>query len=670
MGHGVIRLSAARAFFVALAIFFSGHGASFSQPAAETFFSSANVQKVSMSPNGRWLASLVGGGAMRDRLVLTDLEEKEPPRILAVLKTADVSSFSWVDDNWLTYSVASYEERSGKRKAPGLLAVNRAGDRTRLLIRRDYERDIGDRVGARVLYPDHFPLARGKAGTNEIVIGHGNYDPVRRSELTHVTPLALDIESGATRKLVDQAIPNVTSWLFDWQGRARLALSGEEPGFSSIYWSDGTQSVWKKIAKFAWLKEEWEPAFVANDALFVYRATGANNEKELYRFDFGTGKPESEPWISTPGFDATGSPIFASQSGELVGVRLRAQSSTTVWVAPALQAIQQQIDAALPGRVNVIECGPCQDPRQVLVRSYTDRDPGQFLLFYPKEGRMERIAVARNGVDSDQAHALQLHRFVARDGLKIPVWVTGAPPSGKPSKPAIVLVHGGPWVRGGEWMWDATAQFLASRGYVVIEPEFRGSTGYGQRHFRAGWKQWGQTMQDDVSDALQFAVAQGWADKQRACIAGASYGGYAALMGAAKTPEQYRCVVSWVGVSDPSLMFALHWSDTPEEAKKHSLPTLIGDPVADAAMLSAHSPLQQAARIKAPVLLAYGVQDRRVPIEHGYRMRAALESAGNAPVWLEYDGEGHGWQRLETKLDFWNNVERFLSKHLGPKTGD
>lgn len=656
------RLGLVLSVVLALALF--GHGAAASQPAAETFFSNANVQNVTMSPSGRWLASLVGGGGMRDRLVLTDLEEKEPPRILAVLKTADVSSFSWVDDNWLTYSVSSYEERSGKRKAPGLLAVNRAGDRTRLLIRRDYEKEVGDRVGARVLYPDHFLMARGKAGTNEIVVGHANFDPVGRSELTHVTPLALDIENGATRKLVDQAIPNVTSWLLDWQGQPRLALSSEEPGYTSIYWSDGPQSAWRKIAKFAWLKEGWEPAFVANDNLFVYRSTGPNSEKELYRFDFATGKPEPEPWISTPGFDATASPIFSPQSGALVGVRLRAQSTTTVWIEPTLQAIQQQIDTALPGRVNVFQCGPCHNPRQVLVRSYTDRDPGQFLLFYPNDGRLERVAVARTAVDPDQAHTVQLHRFAARDGMEIPVWVTGAPANGKAPKPAIVLVHGGPWARGGDWRWDADAQFLASRGYVVIEPEFRGSTGYGQRHFRAGWKQWGQTMQDDVSDALQYAVAQGWADKQRACIAGASYGGYAALMGAAKTPEQYRCVVSWVGVTDPSLMFALHWSDIPEEAKNHSMPTLIGDPVSDAAMLSAHSPLKQAARIKAPVLLAYGVQDRRVPIEHGHRMRAALESAGNAPVWLEYDGEGHGWQRLETKLDFWNNVERFLSKHL------
>lgn len=650
---------------VALTLGLGLGGARAEQPPLEVFFSNANVQAIKMSPNGRWLVSLVGGGGLRDRLVLTDLDDKEPPRILAALKTADVSAFDWVDDNWLTYSVSSYEERNGKRKAPGLLAVNRAGDRTKLLIRRDYEREVGDRVGARVLFPDHYRLANGKPGSNEIIVGHVNYDSHRFDAEQHITPLALDIESGSTRKLVNQSLTQVSQWRFDQQGRARLAISQEVPGKNSVYWSDGVEPTWKKIAQFDWLAADWEPAFVADDRLFVYQNSGKNGEKELYRFDFAAGKPEAEPWISTPGFDALAVPVFAAPSDSLVGVRLAVHSNTMVWTAPALKAIQQHIDEALPGRVNLIQCGPCNNPSRVLVHSYTDRDPGQYLIFHPKEGRLERIAIARANVQSDDSHPVQLQRFTARDGMEIPLWVTGAPPQGQPPKPTIVLVHGGPWVRGGDWRWDAEAQFLASRGYVVLQPEFRGSTGYGHTLFRAGWKQWGQAMQDDVSDALQYAVKQGWADGKRACIAGASYGGYAALMGAAKTPDQYRCVVAWVGVTDPTLLFKLHWSDIAPEVKAYSMPTLIGDPNSDAQMLSANSPLQHAGRIKSPVLLAYGIQDRRVPIEHGRQMRAALETAGNAPIWIEYDGEGHGWSRLETRLDYWGQVERFLAKHLG-----
>lgn len=235
---------------------------------------------------------------------------------------------------------------------------------------------------------------------------------------------------------------------------------------------------------------------------------------------------------------------------------------------------------------------------------------------------------------------------------------------GTQPRPAVVLVHGGPWSRGGAWRWDPDAQFLATRGYVVIEPEFRGSTGYGNKHYRDGWKQWGQRMQDDVTDALKFAVDKGWVDPKKVCIAGASYGGYSALMGIAKTPEQYKCAVAWVAVSDPRLMYTVHWSDISDRSKLFSMPDMVGDLEKDAPMLKANSPVELAPRMKTPLLLAYGAKDWRVPIVHGEKMRAALTDAGNPPVWVVYDDEGHGWHRTRNKVDFWTRVERFLSQHL------
>lgn len=171
-------------------------------------------------------------------------------------------------------------------------------------------------------------------------------------------------------------------------------------------------------------------------------------------------------------------------------------------------------------------------------------------------------------------------------------------------------------------------------------------------------------MQDDVSDALAFAVRQGWVDASRVCIAGASYGGYGTLMGLVKDPAQYRCGVAWVGVSDPLLMYTAHWSDMTRQNRLHTMPQLVGDPVAEAGMLKAVSPLERAAEIKAPVLLAYGGRDRRVPLDHGTRMRDALTRAGNPPEWIVYDDEGHGFFRPENMADFWARVEAFLARHL------
>jgi dipeptidyl aminopeptidase/acylaminoacyl peptidase len=276
------------------------------------------------------------------------------------------------------------------------------------------------------------------------------------------------------------------------------------------------------------------------------------------------------------------------------------------------------------------------------------------------------VGERRKGSVPGSMATVDFHRFAARDGLSIPVFVTW--PAGTPAGqklPAVVLVHGGPGVRGGHWAWDPMTQFLASRGYAVLAPEFRGGTGFGAKHHQAGWKQWGQAMQDDVADTVAWAARQGLIDPARVCIAGASYGGYATLMGLVRHPELYRCGAAWVAATEPSLLFTSSWeSDVSADGRRYFLPVILGDPVADAEMLRRFSPVQQAARIKAPVLMAFGFDDRRVPLEHGTRMRAALRAAGQEPEYVVYEGEGHGWLRLENQLDFARRLEGFLGRNL------
>jgi dipeptidyl aminopeptidase/acylaminoacyl peptidase len=270
-------------------------------------------------------------------------------------------------------------------------------------------------------------------------------------------------------------------------------------------------------------------------------------------------------------------------------------------------------------------------------------------------------------IDPGQMASVDFRRIQARDGRDLPVWLT-LPAGHKPGTPApaIVLVHGGPWVRGGTWAWEPMAQFLASRGFLVISPEFRGSRGYGQAHFHAGRKQWGRAMQDDVADALLWARKQGLAN-DRACIAGASYGGYATLMGLVRHPELYRCGIAWVAVTDPFLLLqGSIWvnDDISGAGRRYTLPELVGDPKADVDMLTAVSPLAQAERIQAPLLLAFGESDLRVPLAHGQRLRAALRKAGREPEWVSYANEGHSWRLPQTHVDFARRVEDFLARHL------
>ena len=232
----------------------------------------------------------------------------------------------------------------------------------------------------------------------------------------------------------------------------------------------------------------------------------------------------------------------------------------------------------------------------------------------------------------------------------------------------MVLVHGGPYVRGSVWGWQSESQFLASRGYAVLEPEFRGSRGYGQAHYRAGWKQWGLAMQNDIADGVRWAAEQGTVDPKRVCIAGASYGGYATLMGLVRDPDLYQCGINWVGVTDINLMYDGHWSfdsDLGDDWKKYGMPVLVGDQVKDAAQLKATSPIEQASRITRPLLLAYGGVDRRVPMYHGTKFRDAVKRTNQQVEWIEYQDEGHGWSLPKNRVDFWEKVEKFLDKHIG-----
>jgi len=273
----------------------------------------------------------------------------------------------------------------------------------------------------------------------------------------------------------------------------------------------------------------------------------------------------------------------------------------------------------------------------------------------------------RSAIRPAQMGTMDFVRFKARDGLEIPAYLTVPAGEIKKNLPLVVLVHGGPYVRGATWGWNAEVQFLASRGHAVLQPEFRGSTGFGDKHFRAGWKQWGLGMQNDVADAVRWAIEQGIADPQRVCIAGASYGGYAALMGLVNDPELYRCAINWVGVTDIQMMFDVGWSDISDTWKAYGMPLLVGDPQADAAQFKATSPLQQAARIQRPLLMAYGAWDVRVPVVHGERLRDALKAHNKDVEWVVYPSEGHGWQDVKTQVDFWARVEKFLARHLQPR---
>lgn len=643
----------------------SASAAAASAPGPEAFYRRPDIEAVALSPSGRWLAMSTGLGGMRVGLVVFDLQQWKLHAQVARYVDADVRSFRWVNDDRLIYDVVDRTVGDGDRRwGPGLFSANRDGSDSRQLVQLNSPLIVNEsRRGREPLAPSHRLLHVGSGAGDEIIVGEWRYDT--RGEPLGVVAKRLNVLTGRAESLARGAPEHVQRWLFDPAREPRVVVTRHE-GRQSVHWREAGDETWRVLASFDALSPPFEPRFIdSKGTLYVTALDPRAGTNVLTTFDFKTGQASAESVVRTPGFDFSGGLVSEADGGVALGVRVDTDAESTVWFDKRLAALQVLADQRQPGRVNRISCRRCdQADMTAVVYSYSDRDPGQFWIYTASDQAWRRIGAVRQGIDPQRMARADFFRIKARDGLEIPVWLTLPPGKAEP-RPAVLLVHGGPWVRGGHWNWNADAQFLASRGYAVLEPEFRGSTGYGRGLFRAGWRQWGQAMQDDLADALAWAVEQRHVDPKRVCIAGASYGGYATLMGLVRQGDLFRCGVAWAAVTDPRLMFEWRYgTDQSDEVRGYTLPQLIGDPVKDAAMLEAVSPLAQAARIRAPLMLAIGGADRRVLQVHGNRLRDALEAAGRPPTWIEYPGEGHGWFKLETRLDFARRMEAFLAEHL------
>ena len=643
----------------------------------ERFFQRPALLDAKLSPSGRLLAITSSLGGSRVGLAVVTLGSTPQIKRVAQFSDVDVVRFDWVSDERLMFSVLDLEAGSGedRRVAPGLFAVDADGNALRTLVRR-YGKPFVTNGGSNERSLDwnhhllHVPLQQDGVLPNEVVIGRFDWSS---KDLESVTPMWLDVSTGRTRSMVLDGAPGRTQrWIFDSQGRPRVAVT-VTAGRQAIHWRGPGENSWRQLADSPLLHIPFEPISVDDSGtLYVTRGEGREGYSVLTRFDFDTMAAQKQALVRAPGFDVRGGLILDRPGGRALGVRIDTDAEQTVWFDEAMKQLQAVADARMPGRINRINCSRCGTPDMVaLVRSYSDQDPGRLWIYEAAGQRWNAVSKVMDGIDARQMATVDLRRIKARDGRDLPVWLTQPVrakgiAAGQPL-PTVVMVHGGPWVRGGHWRWEPMAQFLASRGYLVIEPEFRGSTGYGYAHYRAGWKQWGQAMQDDIADALLWAQGEGLADKNKACIAGASYGGYATLMGLVRQPELYRCGVAWVAVTDPLLFLKGSWwidDDISGRGRQYQLPELVGDAEQDLAMLIANSPLAQAGRIQAPLLLGFGEDDRRVPLAHGERLRDGLRAAGHPPEWVTYVNEGHSWRQVATEVDWARRVERFLATHL------
>lgn len=389
--------------------------------------------------------------------------------------------------------------------------------------------------------------------------------------------------------------------------------------------------------------------------LMIVRGPAGFDRTTLVEYDLRTGRQIRVAYAPAEG-EITN--VIRSRRGELWGARCETDRPHYVWFHPGMGRLHASLQATFPGQV-VELLDSSMDDNILLFAVHSDRDPGTYYIWNQRKPGLLAVGKALPKINPKQMAERTPISYAARDGLRIHGYLTR--PLGVKNRPVplILVPHGGPYGPRDSWGFDSEAQLLANRGYAVLQVNFRGSGGYGAEFQRAGRKEWGGKMQDDLTDAVRWAIAEKITTADNVAIMGASYGGYAALAGLVYTPELYRCGINSVGVTD--LRFLSKSTTWKGHGYKHFSAAWIGD---DPKYLEEHSPVNFVDRIRVPTLHAYGDNDPRVDIQHWRALESALKRHGKEYEYLRDDESGHGFQDEKTRLQYYRKVEAFLAKHI------
>jgi dipeptidyl aminopeptidase/acylaminoacyl peptidase len=499
-------------------------------------------------------------------------------------------------------------------------------------------------------------IAAEKKFPTEILIGMNRDNP----ELHDV--YRLDLVSGELVKEVEN--PGFISWIADSQLAVRAGLAPQPDGGTVVMVRGRVDEEWRPLLSIG-AEDALTSGPIAfsedGTALLAESSVGANTAR-LVRYDLATG--DVQVLAEDPEADVASVRLDPDTREPQIVTFLKDRSDYQVLdpsVAPDLAAIR----ALHPGDPSF---AGADDADATWLVGFTN-DTGAVPFFsYDRETHSGRFLFEHQPELSQYELApMEPFSFSSRDGLTIHGYATFPPGASRQGLPMVLNVHGGPWARDA-WGYDPEAQWLANRGYLCVQVNFRGSSGYGKAFLNAGDREWGGRMQDDLVDAVAFAVGQGWADPARVAIYGGSYGGYAALAGAAFTPDLFRCAVDIVGPSNLKTLIETippYWA--PMIAQFHRR---VGDPAVDADFLWSRSPLSRVSSIRIPLLIAQGANDPRVKQAESEQIVAALRKAGIDHDYLLFPDEGHGFAKPENRLRFYAAAERFLARHLGGRAED
>lgn len=613
------------------------------------FFDQQSIESVVISPDGTKVA-MIAPNQGRYSIAVKDLATGNVT-VPVHFKDENIRSVFWKGRDRLLFTSAI----SG-HEVPLLASVDLQGRSLRRLLEpRRTQDDFSIFFGNLV---DRFP----ESDEHILISGYTEEHDARRinpSAPRNPTPsiYRVNVKTGRRAPVVGLDRGVSAGW-FDRNAVQRLTTELE--GATTLFRiRQRNDQPWRTIQSFPAADERWEIAglLASGDTAYIIDQTTADRGV-LRALDVRTGEFTAD--VFSPPAGMIRRAVMSPKRDRLLGVVYEDVLLRTHWIDPQWAAIMNSIQGQFPRHLLLVT-SMADDEKRFVIRAFSDRDPGQYFLVEMSSAglRLQAITAVRPAIKPEQmSHTLPIS-YTARDGLKIEGYLTKPLGREKDAVPLLVLPHGGPFGIRDTWGFNPEVQFLASRGYAVLQPNFRGSGGYGYAFERAGFSEWGAKMQDDLTDAVKWAIAEGHTATDKVGIIGASYGGYAALAGATFTPDLYRVAINYVGVSDLRLITRYD---------------LIGGSVAgawlqravgtDPAVLAARSPVEHVAKIQIPTMHAYGRNDPRVKFEHWEVLERELKKHGKVYSALIENEEGHGFEKEETAFGYYGAVERFLAKYF------
>ncbi|MCP1136873.1 prolyl oligopeptidase family serine peptidase [Paenibacillus polysaccharolyticus] len=594
----------------------------------EDFFKQPAQAGFQMSPDGKHLAYMEPWNN-RMNIVVTANGQDKPVRITSETDRS-IASFAWATNDKLLY------------------AKDAAGDENYHLYITDIDgknsKDLTPYPNTRAMLVD--PLEN---IPDEILVSMNKRD-ARVFDVYRI-----NIKTGEA-VIAAENPGNITGWMTDHEGKIRVAISSDG-NVSSLLYRDAENQPFQPLLTTD-LGDTFVPVMFTSDNKNLYAVSNLEQDKmAVVEYSLAT-KKVTRTLFENKDVDVS-NVIPSKEKGKILAAVYETDKVNYEYFDNEFKTLMQDIKAKVPGKeVGIISTS---DDGQALFISYSDKSMGTYYFYNSKTGKLDKLADTAPWIDETKMADMKPIMFKSRDGLDLHGYLTLPQGATASNLPLVVLPHGGPWARD-SWGYIPDVQFLASRGYAVLQVNFRGSTGYGKKFLEAGNKQWGKAMQDDLTDGVNWLVKEGTVDPKRVAIYGGSYGGYAALAGLAFTPDVYAAGVSYVG---PSNIFTLLNSLPPYwESGRNLFYERVGDPEKDKELLTAISPLFHVDQMKAPLFVVQGANDPRVKQAESDQIVEALRKRGvDVPYMLKMN-EGHGFANVENQLDLYRAIEKFLNRHL------